>query len=151
MTCIFSILFLRLWVIFTIITPNSFSGSWPISSFLFGVVGFYLVHSLAQYFSVLSCYLTYCVWRILSCFWSWPSVSEAGPVVCVGFMLGGTCACLLVGGGEFSPPSNEQGCVSGVFWGVSGKPVSSWGLASCLGKVLFAGCCQQLSGARSWH
>ena len=84
-----------LWILFQVV------GLFPLC--LFGVVGFYLGPSFAQYFSVFSCYLTYCVWHILS-FLVLPSVGAVGPVVCVGFMLGGTCACLLVGEGEFFPP-----------------------------------------------
>ena len=30
-------------------------------------------------------------------------MGEAGLVTCVGFMLGGTCGCILVGEGEFFP------------------------------------------------
>ena len=44
-------------------------------------------------------------------------MDKVGPLVCVGFVLGVTCACVLVGGGElllcfvlFSP-SEGQGCV----------------------------------------
>ena len=37
-------------------------------------------------------------------------MGEVGPVVCLGFMLGGTCAYVLVGGGEFFP-SGGQGYV----------------------------------------
>ena len=50
--CIFFILFLRFWIIFTIITLNSFSDSLPNSS-LFGFVNFYLFPLFAQYFSLL--------------------------------------------------------------------------------------------------
>ena len=49
-SCIFSILFLRFWIIFTVITLNSFSGRLPISSSLFGLVGFYLCPSSVTYF-----------------------------------------------------------------------------------------------------
>ena len=31
-------------------------------------------------------------------------MGEVDPVICVGFMLGGTCACILVGGGKFFSP-----------------------------------------------
>ena len=37
-------------------------------------------------------------------------MGEFGPVVCVGFVFGGTCACILVEEDEFSPPTG-QGCV----------------------------------------
>ena len=64
-SCIFSIPFLRFEIIFTIITLNSFSGRLPISSLLFGLVGFYLAPSSAAYFSVFPFFLTYCVWGLL--------------------------------------------------------------------------------------
>ena len=63
---IFSILFPRLWIIFTIITLNSFSGRLPIPLPLFGLVGFYLAPSSAVCFCVFSFCLTYCVWGLLS-------------------------------------------------------------------------------------
>ena len=62
---IFSILFPRLWIIFTIITLNSFSGRLPISSSFFGLVSLYLAPSSAVCFSVFSFCLTYCVWGLL--------------------------------------------------------------------------------------
>ena len=45
--------------------------------------------------------------------WFLPSVGKFGPVVCVSFVLGMNCACVLVGGGEvlFFFPSNGEGCV----------------------------------------
>ena len=64
-SCIFSILFPRFWIIFTIIILNSSSGRLPISSLLFGLVGFYLFPSSAVCFSVFSFCLTYCVWGLL--------------------------------------------------------------------------------------
>ena len=104
MTCIFSILFSRLWIIFTVITLNSFSGSWPISSLFIWCCGFLPWSFICTIFlcffmlSNLLC-LTYPLLFLVL-----PSVGAVGPVVCVGFMLGGTCACLLVGEGEFFPP-----------------------------------------------
>ena len=46
-----------------------------------------------------------------------------GPVVCVGFGLGRTCVCILVGGGEFSffSPLMGKAIQGDVFWGVCGK------------------------------
>ena len=61
-----SILFSRFWMIFTIITLNFFQVVYLFSLHLFGLVGFYLVPSFAQYFSVFSFYLTYCVWVLPS-------------------------------------------------------------------------------------
>ena len=65
-SCIFSILFPRFWIIFTIITLNSFSGRLPISSSFVCLVGLYLAPSSAVCFSVVSFCLTYCVWGLLS-------------------------------------------------------------------------------------
>ena len=64
-SCIFSILFPRFWIIFTLITLNCFSGRLPVSSHLFGPVGFYLALSSAVCLSVFSFCLTYCVWGLL--------------------------------------------------------------------------------------
>ena len=64
-SCVFSILFLRFCIIFTIITLNSFPGRLPISFHLFGLVGFYLAPSSAVCSSVFSVCLTYCVWGVL--------------------------------------------------------------------------------------
>ena len=61
---IFSFLFPRFWIIFTIITLNSFSGRCLFPLHLFGLVGFYLAPSSAVYFSVFSFCLTYCVWGL---------------------------------------------------------------------------------------
>ena len=62
---IYPILFPRFWIIFTLITLNSFSGRLPISSSLVCLVGFYLAPSSVAYFSVFSFCLTYCVWGLL--------------------------------------------------------------------------------------
>ena len=65
-TCIFSILYPRFWIIFTIITLNSFfqvDCLFPLH--LFGLVGFYLAPSSAVHFSVFLFCLTYCVWGLL--------------------------------------------------------------------------------------
>ena len=63
-SCIFSILFTRFWVIFTIIILNSFSGRLPIySSFVRS--GRFLPCSFICCFSVFSFCLTYCVWGLL--------------------------------------------------------------------------------------
>ena len=45
-----------------------------------------------------------------SCFWYLPLVVEFGPVAWVGFLVGGTHACILVGWSE-SCPSDGQGCI----------------------------------------
>ena len=65
---IFSILFPRFWIIFTIITLNSFSGRLPISSSFVWAGGFSpcsLLLAPAAYLSVFSFCLTYCVWGLL--------------------------------------------------------------------------------------
>ena len=56
-SCIFSLLFSRFFIIFTIIILNSFSGSLPISS-LFHLVDFYLVSSSLTHCSIISFCLT---------------------------------------------------------------------------------------------
>ena len=89
-----------------------------------------------------------------SCFWSLPVVGEVGPVICVGFIFRGSCACILVGGEVLSPLMGRA--VWGVVFGdVYGNSVCWWldwcfCLACYLGELSCAGCCQQLSGARSW-
>ena len=68
-----------------------------------------------------------------SCFWSLPSVGEVGTVACVGFLLERTCACILMGGGEFFPLWWAGLCES-VHFGVSVGSLSADGLVflSCL-------------------
>ena len=76
-SCIFSILFPRFWIIFTIITLNYFSGWLPIS---FSLVGFYHAPSSVTYFSVFSLFNLQCLrfpfYRLQghssSCFWCPP-------------------------------------------------------------------------------
>ena len=85
---------------------------------LFGLVDFYHVSSSLACFSVFSFCLIYCVWGLLSagwkvivtlnlesaaCGWDWTSVHEV-------FLVRGTCACVLVDGGE-SCLSEGQGQV----------------------------------------
>ena len=124
-SCIFSILFPRFWIIFTIITLNSFSGRLPISSpFLWS--GRFLPCSFI-------CCVFLCLLILLNllcvgspfhrlqvcsycCFWCLPPVATVGSVGCVGFLVEGTGACVLV---------DEAGsCLSGgqihVWWCVLG-------------------------------
>ena len=81
---------------------------------LFGLVSFYLAPLPVRYFSVFSfCRITvfevsfpeaaglYFLLLLLSA----PS-GEVSPVACIGFLMGGTGACILVGGAE-SFPSDE--------------------------------------------
>ena len=104
-SCIFSILFPRFWIMFTIITLNSFWGRLPISSSFVLSGGFYLSPSSAVCFSIFSFCLTYCVLgspfhrlqvRSSHCFWCLPPVGKVGSVACVGFLVKGTGACVLV-------------------------------------------------------
>ena len=104
-SCIFSILFTRFWIIFTNITLNYFSGRLPISSSFVFSGGF------------LPCFFICCVFLCLlnllnllclgspfrrlqfhssCCFWCLPPVGEVGSVGCVGFLVEGTSACVLV-------------------------------------------------------
>ena len=58
---------LGFWKAFAVITLNSFSGSFCLFPLhLLGLLDFYPVPSFAQYFSVFSFYLTYCVWVLRS-------------------------------------------------------------------------------------
>ena len=49
-------------------------------------------------------------------------MGEVGPVVCVGFVLGGTCVCILAGAGEFLFPLLGRVVLGDMFWGVCGNP-----------------------------
>ena len=73
-------------------------------------------------------------------------------------MLGGTCACVLVGGSEFIPLWSAGLCEA-VCFGIS---VDDWlslcsYIACCLGEASWDGCCQQLEWCqvldqrRQWH
>ena len=64
-SCIFSILFPRLWIIFTIIILNSFSGSLPISSSFVMSGGCLPCSFICCVFLCLLICLTYCVWGLL--------------------------------------------------------------------------------------
>ena len=96
-SCIFSILFLRFWIIFTIITLNSFSGRLPIS-YSFVLSCGLLPHSficciflcLLILFKLLCLRSSFC--RLQghspSYFCCLSPVGENGPVACVGFLVG---------------------------------------------------------------
>ena len=73
-------------------------------------------------------------------FWCLPPVGEVGSVACVGFLVEGTGACVLVGG-AVSCPSGGRAVSSGVFWSVcelsmtlGSLSANGWGCvpASCL-------------------
>ena len=54
-------------------------------------------------------------------------MGEAGPVVCVGFVLGGTCVCILIGGGEFFFPLMDRICeVVGFEVSVASLSANDW-------------------------
>ena len=127
---IFSILFPRFWIIFTIITLILFQVDCLFPPHLFGLMGFYLAPSSAAYFSIFSFCLTFCVWgllftgcrlivpivfsvcpqwvRLVHCFWCLPSVGEVGSVACVGFLVEGTGSCVLGGGTGSSLPGGQD-------------------------------------------
>ena len=125
-SCIFSILFPRFWIIFPIITLNSFSGRLPISSSFVWSGCFYLAPSSAVCFSVFSFRFTYCLGSPFCrlqvhsshCFWCLPPAAKVGSVCCVGFLVEGTGACVLV---------DEVGsCLSG------GQDCARWYVLGCL-------------------
>ena len=102
-----SVLFLRSWIIFTIITLNSFSCRLPISVSLNCSLGFYLVPLSGTYFSAVSFCLTFCVCGLCSIVCGvvvpvasdvCPFLGEVGPGACTRLLMGGIGACLLVGG-----------------------------------------------------
>ena len=111
---IFSILFPRLWIIFTIIILNSFSGRLPISSSFVRSGGFLPCSFICCVFLCLLTLLNLlclgsplCGLQVHSfcCFWCLSPVAKVGSVGCVGFLVEGSSACVLV---------NESGsCLSG--------------------------------------
>ena len=111
---IFSILFPRFWIIFTIITLNSISGRLLISSSFVWSAGFFPCSFICCVFLCLLILLNLlCLGspfhrlQVCSsrCFWCLPPVAKVGSVRCVGLLVEGTVACVLV---------NEAGsCLSG--------------------------------------
>ena len=102
---IFSILFLRFWIIFTIITLNSFSGRLPLSSSFVWSGGFLPCSFICCIFRCLLIFLNLlCLGspfhrlqvRSSRCFWCLPPVGKVGSVGFVGFLVEGTGACVLV-------------------------------------------------------
>ena len=122
---IFSILFPGFWIIFTIITLNSFSGRLPISSSFVWCGGFLPCSFICCVFLCLLILLNLlCLGspfrrlqvRSSRCFWCLPQVAKVGSERCVGFLVEGTSACVLV---------DEAGsCLSGgqdhIWWCVLG-------------------------------
>ena len=101
-----SILFPRFWVAFTIITLYSFSGKLPISSSFVWSGGFLPCSFICCVFLCLLILLNLlCLGSLFHrlqvcssrCFWCLPSVGKVGSVGCVGFLVEGTGACVLVG------------------------------------------------------
>ena len=120
------ILFPRFWIIFTIITLNSFSGRMPISSsFVWygGFLPFFLICCIFLCLLILLKLLClgspFCRLQVLSthCFWCLPPVGNVGSVGCVGFLVEGTGACVLVDEADlvFLVSKAMSGCV---FWRV---------------------------------
>ena len=104
-SCIFSIIFPRFWIIFTVITLNSFSDRLSISSSFVSSGGFLPCSFLYCVFLCLLILLNllclgspFCRLQIRSshCFWCLPPVGKVGSVGCVGFLVEGTGACVLV-------------------------------------------------------
>ena len=129
MSCILSIIFPRFWIIFTIIILNYFSGSLLISLFVMSV-GFVLCSFICCVFFCLFILLNllclgFPFHRLLvhssGCFWCLPPVAKFGSVSCVGFLVEGTSACVLV---------DEAGsCLSG---GQDPRPVVCFGVSVTL-------------------
>ena len=123
--CIFSNLFLRFWIIFTIVALNSFSGRLPISSSFVWSGGFLPWFFICCVFLCLLILLNllclgspFCQLQVHSshCFWCLFPVGKVGSVDCVVFLVEGTSACVL---------EDEAGsCLSGgqdrVWWCVLG-------------------------------
>ena len=121
----FFILFLRFLIIFTIITMNSFSHRLPIYfSFIWScrVLHCSFVCEIFLCLLILSSLL--CLkfpfprlqGQNSSCLLSLPSVGEVGQVICGGFMVVGTGACVVVGGALFLLMGRANS--GGAFWDV---------------------------------
>ena len=124
---IFSILFPRFWIIFTIITLNSFSGRLPISSSFVWSGGFLPCSFICCVFLCLLILLNllclgspFCRLKVCSsrCFWCLFPVAKVGSVGCVGFLVEGTGACVLV--------DEDEPCLSG------GQDRDRWCVLGCL-------------------
>ena len=103
-SCIFSILSPRFWIIFTMIALNYFSGRMPIYSSFVWSCGFLPCSFIC---CVLLCLILlnllclgspFCRLPVRSshCFWCLPPVGKVGSVGCVGFLVEGTSDCVLV-------------------------------------------------------
>jgi len=124
--CIFSILYLRFWIIYNMITLNYFSGRLPNSSsftWSYHFLPWFFVHMISFYIFTLSTFLCFrssfprLHGHSSSGFWSLLQVGEVGPVTCVDFVMEGTSAYFLVGGVE-SFSSDRQVHVRLCIWGI---------------------------------
>ena len=117
--------FLRFWIIFTIITLNSFSGRLRIFSSFVWSGGFLPCSCICCCLLILLNLL--CLgspFRRLQvhsscCFWCLLPVGNIGSEGCVGFLVEGTCACVLVGGAGsclYVRQGNVQWCALGCLW-----------------------------------
>ena len=146
-----SILFPRFWTMFTIITLNSFSGRLPISSSFVWSGGFWPCSFNCCVFLCLLILLNLLCLRSpfhrlhvhsSRCFWCLPPVAKVGSVGCVGLLVEGTSAYVLVDeAGSCLSGGNVrvQWCVLGCLWPYYDfrQPLCWWvGLHSCLASCL---------------
>ena len=111
-SCMFSILFPRFWIIFTTLLWILFQVDCLFPLHLFGLVGFYLARSSTAYFSVFSFCLIYCVWGLLfsGCRFIVPIVFGVCPQ---GWFSG---LCRLPGGRDWCLCSDGWGWILSFFW-----------------------------------
>ena len=118
-SCIFSILCPRFWIIFIIIILNSFSGRLPTSSSFFWSGGFLPCSFICCVFLCLLILLNLLclgsLFRRLQVrssrrFWCLPPMGKVGSVGCVGFLVEGTGACVLAEEAG-SCPFGGQDCI----------------------------------------
>ena len=104
-TCTFSVLFPRFWINFTIIFLNYFSDRLPISSSFVRSGGFSpcsficcVLLCLLILLNLLCVASPFCRLQVRSshCYWYLSPVAKVGSVGCVGFLVEGTSACVLV-------------------------------------------------------
>ncbi|XP_049565758.1 uncharacterized protein LOC125964388 [Orcinus orca] len=104
-SCILSVLFPRFWIIFTIVILNCFSGRMPICSSFVRSGGFLSCSFICcVFFCLLILLILLCLGspfcrlqaRSSRCFWCLSPVAKVGSVGCVGFLVHGTSACVLV-------------------------------------------------------
>ena len=105
MFLVFSPFYFQDWIIFTIIILNSFSGRLLISSSFVRSGGFLPCSFFCCVFLCLLILLNLlCLGSLFHslqvhsscCFWCLPPVAKVGSVGCVGFLVEGTVACVLV-------------------------------------------------------